>query len=95
MLTLMIFAMGIGTVALSCWAAVLFYRVRKGQLSKALTWQLLGEALMGAITMAFAAGAHFGWLDHWSINTQSAMRFFMFAATSLTTLHLVRVIQRL
>tara|TARA_S200002703_G_scaffold17339_2_gene14331 strand:- start:16106 stop:16339 length:234 start_codon:yes stop_codon:yes gene_type:complete len=64
-------------------------------LSDALWLQLFGEAVMGAITVVFAIGAHFGWLEHWSTELQSLMRFTMFLATSLTTWHLYKVVQRI
>ena len=97
-MTLCIFILGAGTVILSMWAAVLFSRVKKGKgsnLSSAITWQLSGEAFMGAVTMLFAAAAYFEWLPHWSVEFQSFLRFCMFAVTAATTLHLVRTIKQL
>ena len=77
------------------WAAVLFAKARSGDISEAITWQLSGEAFMGAITMLFAAAAYFEWLPHWSVEFQSFLRFCMFSVTAATTLHLVRTIHKL
>lgn len=60
------------------------------KLSKALQWQLIGEATIGAGTVLFTVSAHFGWLNDWDIFTQSSIRFVMFFATVATTWHLRR-----
>ena len=93
--TAMIFGMGIATVVLSAWVAIVFSRQHKNtkpgnskRLTFALKWQLIGEAIIGLGTLIFATAAHFNWLPDWSSNLQSAIRFVMFAATSLTTFHL-------
>ena len=101
MLTLGIYLMGALTVLLSCVVAYRFYRQSRdlrgdsGHLSHALSWQLLGEAVIGLGTLVFAYSAHRGWLGHWSIELQSTIRFVMFLATSLTTIHLYRTILRI
>lgn len=99
-ITFIIFGMGIITVVLSLLAAYkfnLFHNVLKGaskNLSKAIAWQLLGEAVIGFGTLAFSFAAYTGRLEHWSIETQSAIRFFMFFATAATTLHLYSVLKK-
>ena len=91
---LAVYIMGVATVLLSVWAACAFARQR-GALPRALSAQLLGEAVIGVGTLAFAWGAHSGSLTHWSPEFQSALRVTMFAATSLTTAHLVFTIRNL
>ena len=100
MITTVKFVLGIITVSLSLIAAREFMKSsemggRVGGLSSAISWQLWGESVIGAGTLIFATAAHFGWLPHWSIETQSLLRFAMFLATSLTTLHLCVVIRKL
>lgn len=92
--------MGIATVSFSIFVAISFFRGRRRlvsasarYLSDAMWLQLAGEAVMGFVTIVFALGAHFGWLDSWSSELQSLMRFIMFSATSLTTWHLYRVVK--
>lgn len=65
------------------------------QLSNAISWQLAGEAVIGLGTLIFSAAAYLGVLEHWSIETQSAIRFVMFFATAVTTWHLLRTLRRL
>ena len=100
--TLSIFIMGLATVILSIVVASYFSKHRTRvvshdgrRLSKALRWQLLGEAVIGWGTLVFAMAAHFGWLPAWSLYTQSGLRFAMFAATSITTLHLFLVVRNI
>lgn len=94
-MTLFIFILGISTVAISLIVSVKFNTYKKTlnnrnaeNLSKAICYQLIGEAVIGAGTLLFSAGAHFGWLDNWSMFTQSFIRFVMFFATATTTYHL-------
>lgn len=99
-LTASIFVMGVATVILSLWASCMFSRYNGGQdtsrrLTRALQLQLIGEAVIGLGTVAFACAAHFGWLDSWPIELQSGLRFIMFFATSTTTLHLVQTVNRI
>jgi len=61
----------------------------------ALTFQLIGEAVIGLGTLTFSVGAATGWLQDWSEDTQSAIRFVMFASTSATTYHLVKTCESL
>lgn len=96
--TLTIFVLGIITVVLSIVVAAAFYVTsghRSRKLTLALTWQLIGEAVIGLGTLIFATAAHFGWLDHWSEATQSSIRLVMFLATSLTTVHLFRTVHKI
>ena len=65
------------------------------KLIEALWWQLIGEAVLGLGTLTFSVAAHFEWLENWSIFTQSALRFFMFAVASGTTLHLWRTVKNI
>lgn len=94
--------MGTATVVLSIVVAYLFCQQARGlgrgdswRLSNALSWQLCGEAIIGMGTLTFSFAAHKGWLNEWSIELQSALRFLMFLATSLTTLHLYITIKRI
>lgn len=98
-ITMTIALLGVITVVLSFEAAWIFFRVKTirhaQKVSNAIGWQLIGEAVIGAGTLLFSMGAHFGWLTDWSMMTQSLIRFTMFAATSATTFHLVRVVKEL
>ena len=100
--TLSIFIMGAATVILSLWVASFFakqktkVKTNEGwRLSKALRFQLIGEAIIGWGTLMFAMAAHFGCLSSWSVYVQSGLRFTMFAATSITTIHLFMVVKSL
>lgn len=101
MLTTIIFVLGLITVVLSGVVAAKFSKYSRSldghthNLSRALSWQLVGEAVIGLGTLVFATGAHFGWLSGWSIEVQSTLRFIMFTATSITTLHLWYVVTRI
>lgn len=101
MLTLTIILLGTLTVLLSLFAAREFMRAAeriKGSnydLASAISWQLWGESVIGAGTLLFATAAHYGWLEYWSAETQNNIRLVMFAATSITTLHLCVVINKL
>jgi hypothetical protein len=92
--------MGLVTVILSLVVAHQFKGSSKGlegrskRLSTAIAWQLLGEATIGFGTLIFATAAHFGWLSGWSVELQSSLRFVMFLATSVTTIHLWTIIIR-
>ena len=100
-MTLAIMLMGMLTVVLSIYAGIVFYRFSnsspngKARLSGALMWQLYGEAVLGLGTVIFAAAAHNGSLPDWPLAAQSVLRFAMFLATSVTTMHLVRTIKTL
>lgn len=101
MLTITIIILGTLTVLLSLFAAREFMRtagnirVSASNLSVAISWQLWGESVIGAGTLIFAAAAHFGMLETWSIQAQNLLRLVMFFATSLTTLHLCMVIRKI
>ena len=100
-LTYMIVLMGAATVALSVYVALRFFikhvnmRGDGRKLTGALVFMLVGEAILGLGTLAFAIAAHSGHLPHIPIQIQSLARLIMFAATSLTTLHLFMVIMAL
>lgn len=100
-LTFLIVFMGALTVILSITVALKFAGqggksgIGGSRLSRALSWQLYGEAVIGAGTLTFAIAAWSGHLSGWSIETSSALRAVMFIATSTTTLHLFLVIKRL
>lgn len=93
-LTLMIVILGTATVVLSVWVAYKFKQHAKKlsngshKLTRALMWQLTGEALLGLGTLAFAVLAYLGMLPDVPVRVQSAMRLLMFAASSITTVHL-------
>jgi hypothetical protein len=97
--TFLIFAMGIATVVLSGAVSIRFAQYHKELLDKdqglarAISFQLVGEAIIGFGTLVFATAAHFGWLDGWSVELQSYIRLVMFFATSWTTYHLYRTLQ--
>jgi hypothetical protein len=98
-LTFLIFIMGLITVFLSLVVASSFSKYKKNltgrpkRLSSSISYQLIGEAIIGSGTLLFAAAAHYGWLEDLGGNTQSAIRFIMFFATSATTLHLWRTLK--
>ena len=93
-LTFLIVILGVSTVVLSAFVAVKFRQQAKHlnngsrKLSRALMWQLVGEACLGLGTLCFAVFAYIGKLPDVPVVIQSAMRLFMFSATSLTTIHL-------
>ena len=95
-ITLSIVIMGLATVILSTFVAYKFKQQAKhlkngsGKLSTALMWQLIGEALLGAGTTAFAILAYKEALPDVPVFVQSAIRVFMFSASSLTTIHYYR-----
>jgi len=100
-ITTIILFMGIVTVVLSLVVAKNFYDHQKtmtggaSKLGSAISWQLAGESVIGIGTLAFATAAHVGWLKSWSTETQSALRFVMFFATSVTTVHLKLTLSRI
>ena len=97
----MIVLMGAATVTLSIYAAWRFYVKNVNmsgdgrRLTGALVFMLVGEAILGLGTLAFAIAAHTGHLPHVPIEAQSAARLLMFGATSISTLHLFMVIMAL
>jgi len=97
----MIVILGAATVALSLYVAFSFLikhvnmQGDSRKLTGALMLQLFGEAALGAGTLLFAILAHTGHLPHIPVALQSSLRFFMFAATAATTIHLFVVIARL
>ena len=101
LLTLITFILGAATCLLSVHVAVSFWNKEhylpgaSRQLTRALKWQLMGEAVIGAGTLIFAWASFTGELAHWSVAQMSTLRIIMFVATSLTTLHLFHVVQRL
>jgi hypothetical protein len=103
MLTPFIVILGVATVVLSLVVAFRFSCSRSRSqssgdsedLTMALSWQLVGEAVIGFGTLIFAIFAHFNLLGGISDEIQSLIRLLMFAATSLTTIHLWRTVKRL
>ena len=100
-LTLLIVLMGAATVVLSVYVAYKFRRQSRQlnngskKLSKALMWQLVGEACLGAGTLWFAVMAYTGQLPDVPVFLQSMVRVFIFSASSLTTIHLYLTTTRL
>jgi len=100
-LTYMIVLLGAATVTLSVYVAVQFFakhikmRGDGRRLTGALVLMLAGEAVLGLGTLCFAIAAHTGHLPHIPVELQSVARLVMFAATSITTLHLFMVIMKL
>jgi hypothetical protein len=99
--TFSIVVMGLATVILSIFVAYKFKlqskRLTSGgyNLSNALMWQLVGEALLGGGTTVFAVLAYLGLLPDVPVPVQSMLRVFMFSASSLTTIHLYIVTSRI
>ena len=100
-LTFFIFVLGLITVILSDIVSHKFHLYKKAlegrarDLSRAVAWQLAGEAIIGLGTLIFSAAAFFGVLEYWSISVQSSIRFTMFFATSVTTLHLHSTLKKM
>lgn len=100
-LTLLIVLMGLATVVLSTFVAWRFWHHHRGlkndgkRLTIALFAQLLGEAVIGVVTLIFAYLAWSGKLVGVSIESQSVLRFVAFFATSITTIHLSLVVESL
>ena len=100
-ITLSIVVMGLATVILSIFVAYKFKQQAKHltdgscRLSKALMWQLVGEAMLGGGTTLFAILAYKEALPDIPVIIQSSMRVFMFSASSLTTIHLYIVTSRI
>lgn len=93
--------LGIATCVLSVFVAFVFWLKTRHlvndslMLTSALKWQLIGEAIIGLGTLVFAIAAYTGALNSWPSELSSAVRMLMFLATSVTTLHLYRVVRRL
>lgn len=101
-ITAPIYVLGLATVSLSLLVAFSFMRestrinkLGAKRVTSALAWQLVGESVIGAGTLAFAYAAHTGNLVEWSLLKQSCLRLSMFLATSATTAHLYLTIRRL
>jgi hypothetical protein len=100
-LTMMIVLMGASTVMLSIFVAYKFRQQARQlnnaskKLSKALMWQLIGEAALGGGTLWFALMAYAGSLPDVPVFIQSMVRVFIFSASSLTTIHLYLTTTRL
>lgn len=93
--------MGIYTVLLSVRVGLRIHRNQRGiqgdasKLSSSLRWQLFGEATIGLGTLTFAFAQWFGFLQYWSFELQSFIRFSMFFATASTTHHLNNTLNQL
>ena len=100
-LTYFIIVMGVATVVLSFHVAFRFYRQAKSldgdgrRLTIGLTFQLVGEGLLGLGTLSFAVAAHLDMLPHFSSSMASSIRFLMFFASSATTIHLYNITTRM
>ena len=100
-LTFMIVLLGSATVALSAYVAASFFirhitmRGDGRRLTRALTWMVLGELVLGVGTLCFAVLAHTGHLPMIPVEVQSIARLIMFGCTALSTLHLFVVISNL
>lgn len=100
-LTFVIFSMGLSTVFLSAWVALVFrsrFKRMKGDgraLGQAVYFQLIGEFIMAAGTLVFSVLAWQKILPHVSIEIQSSLRFVMFFATASTTFILHQVVTKL
>jgi len=100
-LTLMIVIMGGLTVGLSIYVALRFWwhhRFLKSgarKLTRALAGMLIGEAIIGLVTLTFGILEWTGALPSIAIEMQSALRVIAFSATSITTLHLYLVVEDL
>lgn len=96
-----IFLLGVLTLTLSIYSCVKFNAFSSklsnsaSKLSRAISLQLAGEAILGFGTLLFATAEFFGWLSGWSYEFTSSLRFVMFFATAFTTMHLVSVIEHL
>ena len=100
-LTFLIVVFGIATVVLSVFVAYKFKKQARNlnngsrKLSKALAFQLVGEAVLGAGTTVFALLAYMELLPSVPLFIQSMIRLFLFSVTSLTTIHLYLVTKRI
>lgn len=100
-LTFLIVVFGIATVVLSVFVAYKFkqqaHKLQNGsrKLSKALAFQLIGEAILGGGTTVFAILAYMELLPSVPVFIQSMIRLFLFSVTALTTIHLYLVTQRI
>lgn len=95
MINSLILILGLATVVLSCVVAYIFARQRgqsnkqgSTRLANALSWQLIGEAVIGFITLLFTIAEFFDLIHIMGADLRSFLRFVMFGATSITTLHL-------
>jgi hypothetical protein len=100
-LTFMITLLGSATVGLSAFVAVRFFiqhitmRGDGKRLTRALTWMVLGELVLGVGTLCFAILAHTQHLPMIPVEVQSIARLIMFGCTAASTLHLFMVISTL
>jgi hypothetical protein len=100
-LTMLIVLMGTATVLLSCFVAWRFWYHHRHlkddgkRLTVALFAQLVGEAVIGIVTLVFAMLAWSGKLPGVPVEAQSLLRFIAFLATSATTIHLALVVEQL
>ena len=97
----MIALLGSATVALSAYVAVSFFvqhitmRGDGKRLTRALTWMVFGELVLGIGTLCFAVLAHTQHLPMIPVEVQSIARLIMFGCTAASTLHLFMVISTL
>ena len=99
-ITASIFIMGFLTVCYSLKASYKFNKYRKSlegksqALTRSISFQLIGEGVLGLGTLIFALGAYMGWLPDWDSFIQSTLRFVMFFASFITTRHLINTIKK-
>lgn len=89
----LIIMFGMGCVSLSMILAYRFKRV-KAELSRALSYQLIGEAIVGFVTVAFALTS---WLDMYSsLDPQVVllMRIVIFGTAAGTSINLYRKVKQ-
>jgi len=97
----LIVIMGLLTVFLSIYVAASFYGHSKRMtgggmiLTKSLTYQLFAEGILGLGTLAFAIAAMTGHLEFIHESYTYSARAIMFFSTSITTLHLYHVVNKL
>jgi hypothetical protein len=98
-LTLLIVCLGTATVILSAYVAWRFWCLNKSlkndgkKLSLALLLQLIGEGVMGAVTLVFSILHWYGAYDTIPVEVASFLRVVAFGATGLTTIHLCKVVE--
>jgi hypothetical protein len=97
----MITLLGSATVGLSGYVAISFFiqhitmRGDGRRLTRALTWMVFGELVLGIGTLCFAVLAHTQHLPMIPVEVQSIARLIMFGCTAASTLHLFMVISTL
>lgn len=84
---------GLFCVGISFYLSCRFSKVRNVRLAQSLGWQLLGEAIVGFVTVMFAITS---WLDLYrelSPELVVGMRITIFTAASVTSINLYRKVR--